>query len=149
MSALAHAAGISSALSAFGVKHAGAWQQFGKDLRQQAIGDPAETLKQLRKGTLFKPGKGLLYKGLPRSAGEIAAALAWPIMGSVLLARNAPESTGGEVAGDFVARSVGSLVGAPLGGAVGQIGGGMLLAPVGQAVGRAFDSRNPGVASEE
>jgi hypothetical protein len=149
MSPFGRVVGIAAALETFGIKHAGAWSQFAKDVKQQAIGDPSETWKQFRKGTLFKPGKGLLYKGLPRSAGEIAAALAWPIMGSILLAKNAPGATGGEVAGDFIGRSVGSLVGAPLGGAVGQIGGGMLLAPVGQAIGRAFDSRNPAVASEE
>lgn len=149
MSSLSRAAGIYSALDTFGVKQAGVWRQFAKDLRQQAVGDPAEVLKQFRKGTLFKPGKGILHKGLPRSAAEIAATLAWPIVGSILLARNAPESTAGEVAGDFIGRSVGALVGTPLAGAVGQIGGGMLLAPVGQAVGRAFDSRNPSVASGE
>lgn len=135
--------GVYAAAQRYGVKLAGAWGDFADDVRHQAIGDPAETWKQFRKGTLMKPGHGLLYKGLPHSPGEIAASLAWPVMGSILLARNSPETGRGELVGDFIARSAGSLVGGPLAGAAGQIGGGMLMAPVGRAFGRAVDRLSP------
>jgi hypothetical protein len=75
--------------------------------------------------------------------------LAWPIMGSFLQSRANPDTGGGELVGDLLGRSAGSLLGGPLGMA-GQIGGGMLLAPVGQAVGKAYDSsRTAPVASDE
>jgi hypothetical protein len=136
-------AGASAALSYFGVKEAGDWDEYLRELQQQAVGTPGEAWKQFRKGTLLKPGKGLISKGLPRNASQLAAAMAWPVLGSFLNARNNPDAGAGELAGDFLGRSVGSLVGAPIGGAVGQVGGGMFLAPVGQAVGKSFDS-SPG-----
>lgn len=141
--------GSRDAQRVFGIKLAWGRPSFFEEVKRQAIGDPTETFKQFRKGTLFKPGKGLLHKGLPKNPTELATALAWPVMGAFLLAKNSPQATGGEVMGDFVARSVGSLVGAPLGGAVGQIGGGALLAPVGRAVGKAFDARSEPVANEQ
>ncbi len=141
--------GSQDAARVFGIKLAWGRPSFFAEVKRQAIGDPTETLKQFRKGTLFKPGKGLLHRGLPKTPTELATALAWPVMGAFLLAKNSPQATGGEVMGDFVARSVGSLVGAPLGGAVGQIGGGALLAPVGRAVGKAFDARSEPVANEQ
>lgn len=131
--------GSKAALDAFGIKQAGAWRDYLHAVKRQAIGDPSKTWKQIRGGTLFKPGKGLLHNALPRSAGQLAATLAWPVMGSYLLAKNNPYQGGGALAGDFVGRSVGSVFGAPLAGAAGSIGGGMLLSPVGRAVGSLFD----------
>lgn len=146
---LAHAAGVRAALHSFGVKEAGGWDDYLEEVQRQGIGQPREALKQFQKGQLFKPGKGLIAKTLPRSPGAIAAALAWPIMGSFLQARANPDTGGGELVGDLLGRSAGSLLGSPLGMA-GQIGGGMLLAPVGQAVGRAYDAdRKRRVASDE
>jgi hypothetical protein len=118
-------------------------------VKRQGIGHPREALKQFRSGTLFKPGSGLIANGLPRSKGEIAAMLALPLIGSVMSAQANPEIGGGEIAGDFAGRTVGSLLGAPTLGAAGQLGGSMLLAPVGRAVGKAFDSsHSPAVAPD-
>lgn len=146
---LAQSAGVRAALNVFGVKIAGDWDKYVKEVKRQGVGQPEEAWKQFRKGQLFHPRKGLIGKSLPKSPGEFAASLAWPIMGSLLSLRGNPEMSAGEVAGDFVGRSAGSLLGVPL-GAVGQIGGGMLLAPVGQAVGKTFaSSRRPDVVPED
>lgn len=141
--------GKQAALEDFGAKTAFDMHDFKSTLKRQAIGDPAEAWKQLRKGTLLKPNKGLLYKGLPKTPSEIASSLAYPLLGSFLLAKNDPDKGPGELAGDFLGRAAGSLVGAPLGGAVGQIGGGMLMAPVGQAIGRTLDTPRSPVVPEE
>lgn len=144
-----YSVGQEDALHSFGVKVAFDMPEFKESLKQQLVGDPKETWKQFRKGTLLKPGKGLLYKGLPKTPGDIAASLAYPLLGSFLLAKNEPDKGPGEVTGDFLGRTVGSIVGAPLGGAVGQIGGGMLLAPVGQAIGKTLDRVRSPVVPEE
>jgi hypothetical protein len=145
----AQALGASSALAAFGVKIAGQWDTYLDEVKRQGVGHPQEAWKQFRKGQLFHPTKGLSVKSLPKSPGELAAALAWPVMGSFLTARANPEIGGGELAGDFLGRATGSLLGAPL-GAAGQLGSGMLLAPVGQAVGKMFDSpRGTDVVSDD
>jgi len=145
--------GENAALAAFGIKTAGTWNDFLSSLKSQGIGNPGKTFEQFRTGKLFKPGSGLLHQNLPRTPGDLAAALAIPVMGSVLLARAAPETQRGELVGDLIGRSAGSLLGHPLGGVLGQLGGGMLLAPVGRALGRSWDSfasaHNPQVASGE
>ena len=145
----AQAAGARAALQSFGVKCAGDWDDYLEEVQRQGIGQPRAALKQFQKGQLFHPSKGLISKNLPRSPGAIAAALAWPIMGSFLQARANPDTGRGELVGDLIGRSAGSLLGGPLGMA-GQIGGGMLLAPVGQEVGKAYDSavRAPVVSDE-
>ena len=132
--------GKQHAFNTFGIKYASEWNKYLKIVKQQMIGNPTEALKQFQRGTLMKPGKGLLHNGLPHNAGEIAASLALPLMGSYMLARNSPSTSKGEVVGNFLGRTVGSMLGHPLAGAAGQIGGGMLLAPVGQAIGKTLSN---------
>lgn len=136
--------GAYAALADYGVKTAkGFLDEFLTETRQQAVGDPALTWKQLRKGTLFNKKDGLLYHGIPRTPGHIAATLAWPVLGSILLAKHNPDVGAGALTGDLIGRTAGAVVGTPLGGMTGQLLGSSLLGPVGQTIGSVFDSNRP------
>lgn len=141
MISAAHHAGQRAALSAYGVKLGGLLDDVLKEVKRQALGQPEKVWDQLKNNKLMHPRKGMLYHALPKTLGEAGTALAWPVLGSFLLSRANPEIGMGEVAGDLTARTLGSMVGHPLLGAVGQLGGGMLLAPVGRAIGKQFDRK--------
>jgi len=154
MSARSTNAGVVAALQAFGLtKHAGVlspefWKEVATSTRNQAFGHPVEAAKQIRAGTLFKPGTGLYHQGLPRTAGSIAGSLAMPLALTALFAKMSPESSRGEVVGDMLGRTAGSMLGGPLAGTVGTVGGGMLLANAGRAIGSHFDPK-PSVENSE
>jgi len=145
MRELSHSAGVQAALHDFALtKRASVlspefWKDVGRSARTQAFGHPGEAFKQIREGTLFKPEEGLYYKGLPRSLGSLAGSLAVPLGLTALFAKMSPEGSRGEVIGDMIGRTTGSLLGGPLAGVAGQIGGGMLLSNVGRALGQRFD----------
>jgi len=151
---LSHQAGVIAALRNFAVaKYAGFWGDVASSAKRQAFGQPGEAFKQLREGTLFKPETGLYHQGLPRSIGGIAGSLAVPLALTALFAKMNPSGSRGELVGDMIGRTTGSLLGGPLLGAAGQVGGGMLLSNVGRELGRQFDlsasPRNSEVASGE
>lgn len=151
---LSHKAGVADALRAFAVtKTAGFWGDVASTARTQAFGHPLEAAKQIRSGTLFHPEKGLYAKGLPNSVGSLAGSLAIPLALTALFAKMSPAGSRGEVIGDMIGRTTGSLLGAPLAGVAGQVGGGMLLSNVGRELGRQFDGasapRKSDVVAEE
>jgi len=151
---LSHQAGVTAALRDFAVvKHAGFLGDVVSTARHQAFGHPLEALKQIRSGTLFNSETGLYHHGLPRTMGQIAGSLAVPLALTAVFAKLNPAGSRGELIGDMVGRTTGSLLGAPLLGAAGQVGGGMLLSNVGRELGRQFDlsasPRNSEVAPEE
>lgn len=137
---LSRHAGVQSALRAFAIKEAGFLGDVLSTARTQAFGHPLEAIKQIREGTLFKPGTGLYHQGLPRTVGSLAANLALPAALTALFAHMSPPESRGALIGDMVGRTTGSLLGAPLAGVAGQIGGGMLLSNVGRELGRQFDT---------
>jgi len=151
---LSHQAGVTAALRNFAVaKYAGFLSDVVSSTRHQAFGRPLEALKQIRSGTLFNPETGLYHHGLPRTIGGIAGSLAVPLALTALFAKLNPVGSRGELVGDMIGRTTGSLLGGPLLGAAGQVGGGMLLSNVGRELGRQFDlsasPRNSEVAPEE
>ena len=147
-------AGVLAALRTYGLsKHANVfspafWKEVATTTRNQAVGHPVEALKQIRAGTLFKPGTGLYHQGLPRTVGSVAGSLAVPLALTALFAKMSPESSRGEVVGDMLGRTAGSMLGGPLAGTVGTVGGGMLLANAGRAIGSHFDPKHPVENSE-
>jgi len=154
MHEMSHQAGVTEALRDFAVsKYAGLLSDVLSTARRQAFGQPLEALKQIRSGTLFNPETGLYHHGLPRTLGGIAGSLAIPLGLTALFAKMNPEGSRGEVIGDMVGRTTGSLLGSPLLGAAGQVGGGMLLSNVGRELGRQYDlhtrPRNSEVVPEE
>lgn len=151
---LNHRAGVVAALQDFAlVKHAGFWGDVATTARHQAFGHPLEALKQIGSGTLFNPETGLYHHGLPRTMGGIAGSIAVPLALTALFAKMSPPENRGELIGDMVGRTTGSLLGGPLFGAAGQVGGGMLLSNLGRELGRHFDSsaspQKTEVAAEE
>lgn len=141
MRALYRHSGQRTALAVYGVKLGSLGSDVLRELKLQALGHPEKVWKQLKNDELLHPRKGVLYHALPKTIGEVGSAMAWPIFGSYLLSRGNPQVGLGEVAGDLTARTLGSMLGQPLLGAVGQLGGGMLLAPVGRAIGKQFDRK--------
>jgi hypothetical protein len=134
-------AGVRAALLNFSAtKCAGFLSDTLASARQQAFGQPTEALKQLREGTLFKPETGLYYQGLPRTFGQLAGNLVVPLAMTAAMAHLNPAGGRGELVGDMVGRITGSMLGHPVLGTAGGIGGGMLLSNLGGALGRQYDA---------
>lgn len=136
--------GTLNALRDFGVKSAYDMRDFKNTMSDfkdtvltTAFGQPREAVKQIFTGRYLHPQRGLVSQYLPKTLGSAAAQFVPVILGSLGTALEYPEVNKGELAGDTVARTVGSILGAPF-GVAGQVAGGSLLAPVGQAVGKSL-----------
>lgn len=130
-------AGRLNALRDFGVKSAYDWGDFKDTVLTTAFGHPRAAAKQIVTGRYLHPTRGLVSQYLPKTVGSAAAQFVPVLLGSLGTALEYPDVDKGELAGDTVARTVGSILGAPF-GVAGQVAGGSLLAPVGQAVGRSL-----------
>lgn len=112
------------------------------DALGMAFGTPRLALKQLRKGTYFRPG-GLGRQGWEYDSGK-AVAMNYLLPGamSALTLMNAPEGERGAAVGDAIGNFVGGNFAAPF-GLVGGMVGGNLAGALGRAAGGAFDRPRP------